>query len=244
MKDIEHALNRHLQQDRFRTIHFKGIKNEIGNSLIEFRAAGGWDYIEKIDDIRETVSRYAILMQAGHDPEFEKESYAKALLKVLGSNFKDIEGDTVEPIKTPVAPGATASFQGTTYTYREDSKWVTSSGKVVRKGSRLDNILNNLSHSGDKETKIKPLNVNLKSLVNLSKITDTDFLRSSLITIQNHIHTINRMIQSNPDLMDIIEENQSERDVLKMYVEELKNEIFKLFRKVCLSAIQLKKSTR
>lgn len=241
LKDIEHSLDRLIQQDKFRTIHFKGIKNELGNSLIEFRAAGGRDYIDKIDDIRETVSRYAILMQAGHDPEFEKESYAKALLKVLGSNFKDIEDDTAEPIKTPVPPGATASFQGTTYTYSEDSKWVTTGGKVVRKGSRLDNILNNLSQSGDKETKIRPLNVNVKSLVNLSKITDTAFLRSSLITIQSHIHTINRMIQNNPDLMDIIEENQGQRDALRMYADELKDEIFKLFRQVCLRAVQLKK---
>ena len=79
---LEEILNEFISNDKYRTIHFKSEENDSGNSLIEFRAAGG-DYLDQHELIAKTVSRYAAIMQAGHDENAFRKDYIRALVKAV-----------------------------------------------------------------------------------------------------------------------------------------------------------------
>jgi len=55
------------------------------DKYIEFRSAGGKDYIEDIPKLQNTLLRYARAMSIGMDPAAEKQEYAKKLYKLLGN---------------------------------------------------------------------------------------------------------------------------------------------------------------
>ena len=55
------------------------------DKYIEFRSAGGKDYIEDIPKLQNTMLRYARAMSIGMDPDAEKAEYAKKLYKLLGN---------------------------------------------------------------------------------------------------------------------------------------------------------------
>lgn len=52
---------------------------------IEFRSAGGKDYIKDVPKLQNTMLRYARAMSIGMDPAAEKAEYAKKLYKLLGN---------------------------------------------------------------------------------------------------------------------------------------------------------------
>ena len=52
---------------------------------IEFRSAGGKDYIKDVPKLQNTMLRYARAMSIGMDPDAEKAEYAKKLYKLLGN---------------------------------------------------------------------------------------------------------------------------------------------------------------
>ena len=98
LKDIEEILTQTLSGDKYNSINFKNSKNEYGNELCEFRIAGGNNYHTKPDNvIRKTVARYAVIMQAGHDPDLYVKDYATALLRLVSGK------DTVHKSKVKSA---------------------------------------------------------------------------------------------------------------------------------------------
>lgn len=54
------------------------------DNYIEFRSAGGKDYIKDIPKLQNTMLRYARAMSIGMDLDAEKQEYAKKLYKLLG----------------------------------------------------------------------------------------------------------------------------------------------------------------
>ena len=215
IKEIENNLSKWVSIDKFRAIHFKNIENEEGNKLIEFRAAGG-KYLDDFDKVSKIVSRYAIVMQAGHDPDFERESYVKALMRLLKAATDDVDAAEVQDtrIRSSVAPGTPAVYQGNSFTMGDDRKWKNAEGKSVRPNSRLDNILHNLSQSGDKLTKIKALNIPLKPLQALiPSVTNGETFRTTLIRMKNLLDSINSLVQQYPELKTDLSEADDEVDM-------------------------------
>jgi len=81
---LEQELAGAISKDKFSSINFKNIENLDNNQLIEFRIAGNEDYLTDINKVEKTVMRYAVAMQAGHDPQAYVRDYVKALLRVVG----------------------------------------------------------------------------------------------------------------------------------------------------------------
>ena len=63
-------------RERTTSINMKG-------EYIEFRSAGGVDYINNLKALRETILRYAYAMTIAADPAAERKEYAKKLYKML-----------------------------------------------------------------------------------------------------------------------------------------------------------------
>lgn len=57
----------------------------VKEGYIEFRIAGNAEYINRIDDIKHAVARYAYAMTIASDPEMFKEEYAVKLYKFLNN---------------------------------------------------------------------------------------------------------------------------------------------------------------
>lgn len=72
-----------ISSDKYRSAHFKGVKNDIGNELVEFRIIGSKDYHTRYDEIRDTTIRYASTLLAAYDPSLYKRDYLKKLTKIL-----------------------------------------------------------------------------------------------------------------------------------------------------------------
>lgn len=62
--------------DRYVTINMK-------SDYVEFRAMGGSDYLNNLDQTKNTIMRYAYAMNIAGDPEMYKREYAKKLYKTL-----------------------------------------------------------------------------------------------------------------------------------------------------------------
>jgi hypothetical protein len=103
---VEQLLADEISYDKFTAINFKRIENEQGNRLIEFRIAGNVDYLNDPRKIEKTVARYAIAMQAGHDPAAYKEDYVKALIRLFRKPIKNIANkETTAPLlNKPIMP--------------------------------------------------------------------------------------------------------------------------------------------
>ena len=102
LEGLEKILNKGVDSDKFRTIHFKNDKNENGNNLIEFRVAGGRDYHADYNKIVKTVIRYAAIMQAGHDTTAYRRDYIKAIFRAI--NGKQNVDQLGTPEQLPAAP--------------------------------------------------------------------------------------------------------------------------------------------
>lgn len=64
----------------------KGISVNFRKNYIEFRSAGG-DYLNKQEDIKNTVLRYVQVLAAASNPEAYKQEYAKKLYKIISAKF-------------------------------------------------------------------------------------------------------------------------------------------------------------
>ena len=80
---LEQSLGGALSQDKFNSINFKGIDNELGNQMVEFRIAGGSNYVVKFQDLSKAAIKYAVTLQAAHDPDAFRQDYLKALYKMI-----------------------------------------------------------------------------------------------------------------------------------------------------------------
>lgn len=90
---LEQELAGAISKDKFSSINFKDLENLDNNQLIEFRIAGNEDYLTDINKVEKTVMRYAVAMQAGHDPQAYVRDYVKALLRVVGVKPKQTKHD-------------------------------------------------------------------------------------------------------------------------------------------------------
>lgn len=85
MAQIERILQSAVGMEKFSSINFKDTRNNAGNNLIEFRIAGNEDYEHDMDRITQTVSRYAIIMQAGYDDQAYRKDYLKAIVRLINN---------------------------------------------------------------------------------------------------------------------------------------------------------------
>ena len=83
IQQIETILKRGINYDKFSSINFKDASNSNGGKLIEFRIGGGEDYHNKFETAAKSAIRYAVTMQAGHDPEAYKQDYIKTIVKLV-----------------------------------------------------------------------------------------------------------------------------------------------------------------
>jgi len=72
--------------------HGKYTSINLKNDYIEFRSMGGDNYLKQLDQVINTVKRYAYAMYIASRPDLYREEYAKKLYKMLS---KSAEGDSV-----------------------------------------------------------------------------------------------------------------------------------------------------
>jgi hypothetical protein len=72
------------------TVNVKQRRNSAGNSLVEFRAAGGPGYIDDFEQVAKDVIRYSATIQASYDEEAYNKEFAKKMYKWL-QDAADVE---------------------------------------------------------------------------------------------------------------------------------------------------------
>ena len=77
-KTAQAIVNR-MGDNKYVSVHLK-------SNYIEFRSAGG-NFLEHIDDIKNTVLRYVQVMAIAADPQAYREEYAKKLYKLIAKNI-------------------------------------------------------------------------------------------------------------------------------------------------------------
>ena len=96
IKEAEKFLAKHISEDKFRSIHFKGQTDQkTKTKLIEFRIGGGEDYHEEFKKVFSSVVRYATTMIAGHTDQYQGD-YVKALLRLMNNMDKIATSDEEE----------------------------------------------------------------------------------------------------------------------------------------------------
>jgi hypothetical protein len=68
--------------ERGSSVNFKKEKNDKGNNLVEFRAAGN-NYLPEIAMIKKDAVRNSALLQATYDPDSHNKEFAKKMYKML-----------------------------------------------------------------------------------------------------------------------------------------------------------------
>jgi hypothetical protein len=66
--------------------HGKYSSINMKGDYIEFRSMGGDDYLNKLDEVKNTVKRYAFAMYIASRPDLHREEYAKKLYKILSKS--------------------------------------------------------------------------------------------------------------------------------------------------------------
>lgn len=87
IEELEKMLETSISRQKFRSIHLKGSSNDEGNQLIEFRIAGGGDYLDDRDKVQDAVVRYATTMQLGYDSDAYRREYATKLVRMLNKSI-------------------------------------------------------------------------------------------------------------------------------------------------------------
>ena len=72
------------------TVNVKNRRNSAGNSLVEFRAAGGPAYIDDFEQVAKDVIRYSATVQASYDDDAYNKEFAKKMYKWL-QDAADVE---------------------------------------------------------------------------------------------------------------------------------------------------------
>ena len=101
---LEELIGAGLSRGKFSSINFKDAKNSSGNSLIEFRIAGGDDYHQQEEKIMKAIIRYAAVMQAGFDKTAYRKDYIKAIFKLVNNTGSSISTDAQKKAQQMVDP--------------------------------------------------------------------------------------------------------------------------------------------
>ena len=108
--EVKTILSRSIDTNKFNAINYKDATNADGNNLVEFRIAGGSDYLSKMPEVTKSVLRYAATLQASHDPELYKKDFAKALYKLVSKTSDPLtptqRDATINLPETPFVQGA------------------------------------------------------------------------------------------------------------------------------------------
>ena len=86
----------------------KHVSVNVREKYVEFRSAGG-NYIERRDEIQNTILRYVRAMAIAADPEAEKQEYAKKLYKLFDRAKTPNENDTMNYFSQYIAGKITKS---------------------------------------------------------------------------------------------------------------------------------------
>ena len=131
------------------------------DKYIEFRSAGGKDYIKDIPKLQNTMLRYARAMSIGMDPDSEKQEYAKKLYKLLG----DVKLTNTRSDDT-FGPPSSINKKDTAMSYdSNDPVWLFAryvAGNLSRTGL-INNIRQIQSTRKDVKSKSKSSNINRKT---------------------------------------------------------------------------------
>lgn len=89
---MSQGMNSIAQKTFYRRNEEKHMSVNIRTRYVEFRSMGGPRYMDEIDDVIETVLRYARALTIAADPEAYKEEYARKLFKLIstGNQKSDI----------------------------------------------------------------------------------------------------------------------------------------------------------
>lgn len=118
------------------------------DKYIEFRSAGGKDYLGDIPKLQSTMLRYARAVSIGMDPAAEKPEYAKKLFKLLGDvktqMVKGVKGGRtrIEPVQD-INKDAIAVF----------SNWMAGKGELT--GYVLKKLVKQIQQTRDTEKRIQ-----------------------------------------------------------------------------------------
>lgn len=82
-ENLERFFKNNISADKFSSINFKNLKNTMGHELMEFRIMGNQDYQQDFKKVIKAVTRYAAVMQAGHDKDLYNKDYIKAVAKLF-----------------------------------------------------------------------------------------------------------------------------------------------------------------
>jgi len=96
---IMHKMKSNMMKDVAEMITYYTNHNmsiNMRENYIEFRSAGGADYIRNIDGIISTLLRYARAMTIAADPEAEKQEYIKKLYKIFDNSFAGMQSQTID----------------------------------------------------------------------------------------------------------------------------------------------------
>lgn len=85
---VMNAMRKHLNQFASRALaqpsgFGKYVTINPKTNYVEFRSAGGKDYFEDMDKVKNTMMRYARALNIAMDPDAEKQEYGKKLYKLL-----------------------------------------------------------------------------------------------------------------------------------------------------------------
>ena len=101
LDQLEQAIGeRGISISKYSSVHFKGLKNDSGNELVEFRIAGG-DYLSDMDKINKAIVKYGTVMLAGYDKEMFKKDYLKILAKLVNQGMDPVATRSGEKPKLP-----------------------------------------------------------------------------------------------------------------------------------------------
>lgn len=90
--DLKAKVSKLLSDEKYHSVNLSKLKH----GYLEFRVAGGQDYHQRYNEVKNAVLRFISVIELACDPEAEKNEYLKKVTKIVskgleGSNNKDFE---------------------------------------------------------------------------------------------------------------------------------------------------------
>lgn len=108
---LEKILAKLSESDKFSTVYFRNDENELNNQLVEFRVVSGDNYHLNFKKITDLISKYAAIMDAGHNNTKYNHEYVAAVDAVIhGIRRAEPVMQVAEPAKPIMAPRTESIF--------------------------------------------------------------------------------------------------------------------------------------
>jgi hypothetical protein len=187
MQDELKRIASRLSGDHFATVNFNG-------KYVSFRHAGG-DYLNKEEEIRNTVGRFIHAMIIASDPQMYREEYMKKVVAMIEQNKKP-KDDLTSEIKTRGIPALVLDF----ILFKDENGDITSARNDVQTwlNDNIDSEKYLISSAGAKERMLSANGLSTVTREHITQGDDSSFLRAFLYpTDKNQLETINRLIRNN-----------------------------------------------